>query len=389
MSLLSWDEFKALVEQAQPNCVSLYMPTIQAGAEVQQNPIRFKNLIKLAEALLEDQSKLRSTEATSYLQPALELDQEDFWQHQSQGLAIFLAADFFRYYCLPLAFDEQVMVGDRFHLKPLLPLLTGDGSFFLLALSQQQVRLFEGSRHSIQEIPLESVPTDMDTALQYDETAKEGQFRISTSKGGTSNSFQQSGTFHGQGSPDQDEPQADILQFFHLLDQSLQKYFQDRRIPLVLAGVEYLRPLYQQANTYPHLMEVILPIENMSVINPEALHESAWAVVEPHYREAEAAAIERYHELAGTGRTSTDLKETVAGAYFGRVDQLFVDTGVQQWGHFDPQEDALQIHDEAEPGDEDLLNTAAIQTLLNGGVVYAMASEALPDQAPIAAVFRY
>jgi len=389
MSVLPFDEFKALVEQSHNCCVSLYMPTIQAGAEVQQNPIRFKNLIKQAETLLQEQGNLRSPEALELLQPALELDQEDFWRHQSQGLAIFIADGVFRYYCLPLEFEELAVVSDRFYLNPLLPLLTGDGKFLLLALSQKQVRLFEGSRYSIQEIELEDVPTSVDAALLYDETAKEGQFRISTPKGGTNNSFQHAGTFHGQGSPDQDEPQADILQFFHMLDQALQKYFRNEQAPLVLAGVEYLLPIYQEANTYPHLVNTILPVENVGIFKPEEMQEKVWSVVEPYYTEAQNAAIDLYHELVGTGKASADLKETVAGAYYGRVDQLFVAVGVQQWGNFDPQANELQLHSEAKPGDEDLLNAAAVQTLLNGGVVYAVEPDSVPDHAPIAAVFRY
>jgi hypothetical protein len=375
MNILSLDEFKTLVEQSHSCCISLYMPTIQAGAEVQQNPIRFKNLIKQAETLLQEQSNLRRAETLELLQPALDLDKEDFWQHQSQGLAIFLAQGFLRYYRLPLKLDELVMVSDRFHLKPLLPLLTEDGKFFLLALSQKQIRLFEGSRYSIQEIELEDIPTSVDAALLYDETAKEGQFRISTSKGGTNNSFQHAGSFHGQGSPDQDEPQSDILQFFHVLDHGLQKYFHNQQAPLILAGVEYLLPIYQEANTYPHLVDTILPTENIGILKPEELREQAWSVVEPYYTDAQKA--------------STDLKEAVSGAYYGRVDHLFVATGLQQWGSFDPQANELQLHSEAEPGDEDLLNAAAVQTLLNGGVVYAMEPEAVPEQAPIAAVFRY
>jgi Bacterial archaeo-eukaryotic release factor family 6 len=388
MSLLSLDEFKALVEQSGPGCISLYMPTVQAGPEVQQNPIRFKNLIRQAEARLQEQG-LSRTEALEQLQPVLGLDKDEFWQHQSQGLAVFLSNSSLHYYCVPLNFQELAVVNDRFHLKPLLPLLTGDGQFFLLALSQKQIRLFEGNRDSIREIELEDVPTSVDTALQYDETAKAGQFRISTSKGGTNNSFQHAGSFHGQGSPDQDEPQEDILQFFHLLDQKLQKYFQNQQAPLVLAGVEYLQPLYQEANTYSHLVDTILPIENVGVLKPESIHDQVWSIVEPYYTQAQKAAIERYHELAGTGRASTDLKETVSAAFYGRVDQLFVAVGVQQWGSFDPQTNEIQLYSEVEPGSEDLLNAAAVQTLLNGGVVYAVQPDAVPDQAPIAAVFRY
>jgi len=47
-----------------------------------------------------------------------------------------------------------VVVSDRFHLKPLLPLLTGDGRFYILALSQNQVRLLQGTRYSVRGLYL-------------------------------------------------------------------------------------------------------------------------------------------------------------------------------------------------------------------------------------------
>ncbi|CAD5939922.1 hypothetical protein PCC9214_01853 [Planktothrix tepida] len=49
----------------------------------------------------------------------------------------------------------------------------------------------------------------------------------------------------------------------------------------------------------------------------------------------------------------------------------------------------LNVHPEAEPGDDDLLNLAAVQTLLNGGIVYAVPPDSVPDEARLAAVFRY
>lgn len=387
MSLLSLEELKALVEQTQYPCISLYMPTVRAGTEVQQNAIRFKNLIRQAETLLEEEYELNHADALKLLQPAMDLDQDDFWQHQNEGLAIFLSEGFLREYRLPFMFDELVVVSNRFHVKPLMPLLIGDGEFYLLALSQKQVRLFEGTRYGITEIELEDVPTSLDDALQYDETAKDGQFRIGTTSGNPRP--QQAGSFHGQGSPDRDDFKADILQFFHVLDQGLHKYLNGKKAPLVLAGVNYLLPIYQEANTYPHLINEIIPVENIGTLKPEDLHQPAWAIVEPHYTQTQQSAIEHYHELAGTGKTSTDLKEVVAGAYYGRVDQLFVAVGIQQWGNFDAQADELHVHPEAEPGDEDLLNAAAAQTVLNGGTVYAVAPEEVPEKAAVAAVFRY
>jgi hypothetical protein len=235
------------------------MPTLKAGAETQQNPIRFKNLMRQAEALLQEQ-EASHTDAVDLLKSAHQLDQNDFGQHQEEGLAIFIAEGFLRYYPLPLSFAETVfaetvVVGDRFHLKPLLPLLTGDGQYYVLALSQNDIRLIQATRHSVQEIELEDSPKSLDEALQYDRPDEEIQYRISTYKGGTDNSFQQAGSFHGVGSPDTDRVQEDILQFFHQVDHGLHGVLRNKQAPLVLAGVEYLMPIYRKANTYAHLVD--------------------------------------------------------------------------------------------------------------------------------------
>jgi hypothetical protein len=93
--------------------------------------------------------------------------------------------------------------------------------------------------------------------------------------------------------------------------------------------------------------------------------------------------------LSGTGQTTTDVKEAVLAAHHGRVDVLFVALGVQVWGNFDPSTNTVHVHQAPEPGDEDLLDLAAIQSILNGGTVYAVEPEQVPDHSPLVAVFRY
>jgi hypothetical protein len=388
MSPFSLDELKTLVEQTKGLCVSIYMP-ISVGADVQQNPIRFKNLIKRAESSLVENG-LSDREALEILQLAQEaIDRdENFWQQQDRGLAVFLAPEVCRYYRLPPAFEELVVVTDRFYLKPLLPFLKDDRRFYILALSQQDVRLFEGTQQGIEEIKLEGVPRSLDQALQYDETAKDGQFRISTSKGGTNNSFQHAGVFHGQGSPDRDDIKKDIGQYFHAIDSGLHKYLQGKKAPLLLAGVEYLMPIYREANTYQYLIDDGIT-GNPENTKPEKLHAQAWEIVEPLFVREEQQAFEHYMELAGTGRHSSDIKEVVPAAYYGRIEQLFVANGVQQWGSFNPDTSEIDMHPEAELGDEDLLDVAAVQTILNGGTVYVVDRDKVPDKASVAAVFRY
>lgn len=383
MKLLSINELKTLVEKPDGYCVSLYMPTIKLGAETQQNPIRFKNLMREAEEQL-IKSGLRAQDARDLLQPAQEIDNYEFWQHQSDGLAIFISKNVFSYYCLPLNFAELVVVNDRFHLKPLLSLLTGDGQFYILALSQNQVRLFQGTRYSVNEIELENVPQSLAEALKYDTTDKQLQFHTGTPQGGGGD---RAAIFHGHGAGNEEE-KDNILRYFRQVNEGLQELLKNQQAPLVLAGVEYLFSIYKEANTYPHLLDEGVT-GNPEDLKPEELHSLAWKIVQPEFEQAQQTAAERYQELAVTGQTSNNINEIVPMAYYKLIDTLFVAVGVQQWGYFTPDENQVELHQQKEIGDEDLMDFAAIHTLLNGGTVYAVEPEAVPDNTPLAAVFRY
>lgn len=386
MSLLPKDQVVTLAERSKDLCVSIFMPTQHAGPPVRQNLIRFKNLLQEAEERLVE-SGIRAQDARELLEPAQELDNEDFWRHQSDGIALFLAPGLFRYYRLPLSFEELVVVTDRFHLKPLLPLFSGDEQFYVLALSQHGVRLLQGTRYRVGEIDLQNVPKNVSEALRYDDSTTT-QFRTSTSGGGAANSMPQAGVFHGQGNPEDTDANVAILEYFHQVNDGVYKLLGDKQAPLILMGVEHLLPLYREANTYPHLVEEGLT-GNPELLKPEELHDQAWTIVEPYSLKAQQEAADRYHELVGTGQASNDLQEIVPAAIYGRVDSLFVATGVEKWGIFDPGTNTLQLHQTEEPGDEDLLDLAAVKTFLNSGNVYAVEPDKVPDGGPIAAVFRY
>ncbi|OUC09055.1 hypothetical protein RY27_05225, partial [Litorilinea aerophila] len=162
-------DLRQLLGRRDTLCVSIYLPTQTAGPEIEQNPIQLKNLLNEAEEKLV-QGGVRAAEAREWLEKARSyLDDRYFWQHQSHGLALFIEGATTRLYRLPLEFKPEVVVSDRFHITPLLPLLSGDGLFYLLALSQKQARLFQGSRFEIEEVPVEEMPKSLADALRYDE----------------------------------------------------------------------------------------------------------------------------------------------------------------------------------------------------------------------------
>jgi len=383
MDLLSRDELKRLAAQEDGVFVAVYMPTERAGAETRGNSIRFKNLLAKAAVLLEEHG-VRTPEVANLLEPARKLQADsDFWQHQADGLAAFLTQGFFRYYRLPLAFDELVVVTRRFHLKPLLPFLSSDGQFLVLALSQNKVRLLRCTRYRETEVEVEGMPHSLAEALRYDDPESQLQFHTGTPRGAGRRPAIHHG--HGVGT---DDAKDNILRYFRQIDTALDEVLREEQVPLILAGVEYLHPIYRDATTYPHLIDKGIT-GNPDELSGQELRERAWRIAQPIFQQSQQDASERYRELEGTELASNDVREVVLASHDGRVETLFAALGCHQWGTFDPQRREIQLHDQAAPGDEDLLDLAAIRALLNGGAVCAFEPKRMPTDAPIAAVFRY
>ncbi|MFN8489397.1 MAG: hypothetical protein U0350_17575 [Caldilineaceae bacterium] len=390
--LLSKETLRTLLTPGGTPCVSLYMPTERLGRATQQNPIRLKNLLRrTAEELTA--LGLRSTDIRTLLAPAEALLTNDpFWQHQSDGLALFLRNAEMYNYRLPAHLDETVLVNERFYIKPLLPLLTDDGNFYLLTLNQKGVHLYQGSRFTLHEVALpENAPTSLAEELQYDEFEPSLQFHTGTGQPTNAAGARRAMYF---GSGDESEAAAakeQLMRFFRHLDNGVREAIREyENRPLVLVGIEYLQGLYREANEYKFLMDGGIE-KDPDALTPEALHQQAWPLVEPIFQAARQQAMDTYLHLAGAGdqRAAHTLESIVAAAYYQRVDTLFAPSDRQQWGTFDPENMKVQVHTTRKPGNEDLFDFATAHTLLNGGAVYTLAPAELPGGAEIAALFRY
>ncbi len=382
MELLSGEQLKGLMSKQDAPCLSMFMPTHRTGGEIKQDQIRFKNLLRKAEERLATFG-LRTQETLDFLEPLQKLASNVlFWRKQIDGLALFLSRKAFHSFSLPVSFEELVLISDRFHIKPLLPLFGQFPHYYLLALSQNQVRLYEGASARLWEVDVKGLPENMQAALQYDEPEKQVRFRGATA-GGADRGAMISG--HGA---EVDDTKDNLLKYFRKIDRGLREFLRDETAPLVVAGVEYLFPIYREANSYANLMEEGIP-GNPEGLSPEVLHRQSWSIVKPFFMKTMENAIAQYRRFFGTGLASNDIETIVAAASHGRVGHLFITRGARQWGFCDPERDFVKLLAGQEPGSEDLLDFAAIHTYLAGGAVYLLPPEEMPDYSQVAAVFRY
>lgn len=388
MDILTRIELEQLMRKEKQWCVSIYMPTHRTGVGTQQDPIRLKNLLGKAEKDLSDRGMGRR-DVQKMLEPASVLLQDSyFWQHQSDGLAIFLSSNGIRRFRLPLNFEEFVTVMDRFHIKPLLPLFTGDGQFYILALSQNEIRLLLGTRYSVDQVDIGQVGGSLAEAIPSDNHQMNLQLHSSGSTGGMSGAG--SVTFHGQGGDSDESDKNELLRYFRLVSNGLMEFLEGDRVPLVLAGVEYLLPIYKETNTYPYLMDTVIT-GNPDLLSADELHKSAWDIVSPRFQAAYEEAVADYRQLAGQAseRAADSLEKIVPAASDGRIETLFIAAGAQHWGVFNLDTNEIELHAQMQPGDESLLDLAAVQSYLKGGIVYAVEPDKVPGGTTAAAVLRY
>lgn len=295
--------------------VSIYMPTARAGAEVRENPIRAKALIKDAEAGLRANGAT-AEETAEILGPLVALlEDTEYWQYLADGLAMYAAKGFWRAYRLTIDFPAVAHVSDRLAVLPVVSAGVHQDDFVLLAVSQNKVRLFEATFATMREIDLGSIPSSVEELDGETTPPPHQQQQFAAGGGGMMHS-------HGTGA---EVGNVQLEKFLRQVAQGLGDRLQpnDRRPVVVAAVAEYLPGLREHLN-YPHLLDEVVT-GNPDTARLNELHERAWAIVHPALRARAEAEAERFGDAIGAGRAiAGGGSDILHASRDGRVDTLLL-----------------------------------------------------------------
>jgi hypothetical protein len=382
MTLFKRDQIADLVvtESKSDVCLSLFMPMQRGPDKAQENRIRLKNMYKSIKTKLSDHS---SGHGAHFLESVETLLQSGRLPSNSDGMALFSRNDDTQVHFLPYSFTERVMLDNQFYIKPLLPLLTEGGEFYILALSQNEVQLYRANREAIEPVTLANLPQSIDAALQFDDPEKRQQYHTSTASPRAS--AEQPAAFHSH-HPDE-ERKSRLRRFLQLVEESVSAHLATEEVPLILAGVDYLLTIYREVNTHSQLLDEEIE-GNAEKLASHELQAAAWEIARTYFTQEQEVALEKFNTLKGSDKISTDLAEIVAAAHYGRIETLFAAEDQEQWGTFDEQTGKVQKA-ESETEHHELTNLASRHTLLNSGTAYVLPAAEMPEEAPLAAIFRY
>lgn len=369
------ETFKQLATYQADSCVSIYLDTHQSGMEVNEgaDSVQFKNALKEAEKILGDR-KTDITTIERMLSPAYELLQNTlFWKQMKKGFACFISPDTFDILKMNSAPGKKVIVEKSFYILPVLNTVMSDEHFFLLDLSKKQNRFFKGNRFGMDIMEIENMPDSF-----MEEVSDRGVSIVFRYNG--------QGSMHGYGDGNE-EDQAYLVQYLKKIDNAIMQQLGDSQAPLILCGVQFVTDLYRKGSSYHNLVEATIPGNHQHETENE-LFKKALEIADNYLKDNKHKALDEYGNLSATDKTSDNIEEVISASYYGKVKYLFIRKDAEYWGRFDEMKNEVKHLNQRDKEAEDLIDTAAANTIINGGEVFVL-DESMPNDRQVAATFRY
>jgi hypothetical protein len=395
--MLALQDLKELLSTGRAGpCVSIYLPTHRRHPDNQQDPIRFRNLVKqAADSLQHDYSGAQIATMLARFH-ALGNDRE-FWNHTTDGLAVFGAPDIFRIVRLQRSMPELAIVAGSFHVKPLLRIVQSADRFQVLCINRHDIRLYEGNRDALDEVELAAGVPRTATDVLGDELPEPSSQAHSYGTGpavsgaGSSRGAagaKTGGMRHGHGSKS-DVIDQQTERFFRAVDRAvIEHYSKPSALPLILAALpEYHAPFHSVSHNAQLIASGI-------EIDPEALsidelRARAWRVMEPVYLERLAGLIERFGAARARQLGDDRLPQVAEAAAAGRIETLLLEAQRQMPGRLDSNTGSQQAGELAHPDVDDMLDDLAELVLTKGGEVVIAPAARMPSTTGLAAIYRY
>lgn len=360
-------EFCALDAVRGDICVSIYLPTTPVTRATQADRIVFKNLAHEAiEQLSGAKANKRSIAALQDMFDGLH-DDDSFWAYLADGLAVFATPKELRTYRLPLTPNAEAQVSDRFHIKPLVPLLAAVDSGYVLALSQGAVRFIEFTPTIAKVIKVPGLPKTMSDAVKRQLPRDRAPARRIQG---------------GEGM------KVLMAQYARILDRALRPILAGKHAPLVIAAVDELAAVYRAHNSYPHLVSGSIK-GNPEALSEDELAQQARSLVARRARKHASDQLKLINEGRSKDLASTDLAQIANAAAAGRVGTLLVDVDASLPGSINAKTGKLSIAKRPSAKSYDVLDELVGMTIRMGGDVLPASAKMLGGEHKAAALFRF
>lgn len=383
MQALTIEQIRALSGMPSGPCVSIYLPTHRHHPDNQQDPIRYRNLVKAAEESLARKYAGRETRALVEPLRALGTNSE-FWNHTLDGLAVLATAERFEVIPLQETLRELVVVADSPHLKPLFHVTQSAERFQALCLTRKSARIYEGNRFVLDPIDANGKPVELELTEVLGDQLTEPYSAPSAQRSGTTG---MGGVHHGTGTR-KDEVDKDMERFFRAVDREVLKYSKASGLPLILVTLPENHATFRSVSQNGALVEARVNL-NPDAVSNEELRAAAWSAMEPEYLGRLAKLRERFGAASAHGKGTGDLSDAARAAVAGRIGTLLIEDARVIAGRIDPETGAIEKEALVDPEVDDILDDLAELGLRTGAEVFVVPADQMPTDSGVAAIYKY
>lgn len=374
------ESLKELLEEHRSPAVSIYMP-LEGAASADADALRFRAALGTVRGLLESGSNGGDPD----ILPALERLQGDreFWRGGAGSLAVFATSGFLRTYRLPAEFKQLETVGPAFHTRPMVEYLQAPGRYWVLSLSQKDVRLWQGNSRGLVRFESRRLPDSLESALGRQVEKDELSYHSAGGHGAAP-------VYHGHGAG-KDDVKPELEKFFRVVDGVLVELLEGQLDPVVLAAVDYYHPIYRSVSRLGTLAEDGIH-GNVSDWDAERLHAAAWPIASRRADGWIEEALGLWEQGYGRGKAESDLATAFRLGVAGRIRALLTERNRLIWGQLDRATGEVSVLAEngadPDPTAADLLNELAGLTIRHGGKTLIVPADRMPTQTGLAAILR-
>ena len=296
---------------------------------------------------------------------------------------MFAANGFFRVFHLPRSVPELSIVAKSFHTKPLLRIVQSADRYQVLGINRQGVRLFEGNRDQLSEVPqADGVPKSLEEALGTELT--EPHLTVASYGTGTEGAAM----YHGHGGR-KPEVKKDAERFFRIMDRAiLDNHSRPSGLPLILAALPENQDLFRKVSKNPFLLADPIDV-HPDAIKIEDLRERSWKIFGPRYLKRLEGMVEGYGEAQSKGLGEKDIYKLGHAAVEGRIKTLLVEADRQIFGHIDEATGQITPAETDQAVVDDVLDDLAQIVIRRGGEAIIVPSDRMPTASGAAAIYRF
>ena len=295
---MEYTKIQKLYKTKKPIAVTIKL-NINEGANPNNNHdrITLKNIIGAAkERLLNEYSQ---NETGAVLENLHKLEQEISYTRNHKGLVLFVAEDMADFTPLPFPVGNKVKIGSHFSTRTLIRAFNQTEHYYILCLSQNEVRLVECYNKTLLKEHQGDFPLQNEEFYQPD--------ALKRSFGSAEDKLTQ--------------------QFFREAEEKLQEVYKHQALPVILAGAEEAFANYTSiAGSNIHILGKIRGnFDSHDGKQLTELIDKAYHIVKEHKKEKTQSSFEDMEKAQSRDLLEFDVNNIHQMAYSGQIAELIVD----------------------------------------------------------------